>query len=86
MKRLTKALGSRPLETIPLTDADATSALNIVASRLDVARSGTSLSPRDIEQLSRLGGRSSDLEVVSEVHHLSLARLLLVIISASPQS
>jgi hypothetical protein len=86
MKRLAKALGSRPLATIALMDADATSALNIVASRLDGARLGTSLSRSDIEQISRLGGRSSDLDVVSVAHLLFPTRLLLIITPARSQS
>lgn len=65
-KRLAKALGSRPLTTVALTDANATSALNIVSSRLDGVHPSASLSSSDTAQIGLLGGRSSDLSAVRD--------------------
>ncbi|KAF8303080.1 hypothetical protein DL93DRAFT_2102538 [Clavulina sp. PMI_390] len=66
-KRLAKALGTRPLASVALLDADANSALSIVSSRLqevegtDVSRE---LSAKEVEKIGRLGGRSSDLDAL----------------------
>lgn len=83
LKRLTRALGSRPLVTIALMDADAASALNIVSSQLDMK---ASLSSSDVDRIGRLGGRSTDLGAVRNTRPWLFTQVHLIIISAGSQS
>lgn len=82
LKRLTRALGSRPLVTIALMDADAASALNIVSSQLDMK----ALSSSDVDRIGRLGGRSTDLGAVRNTRPWLFTQVHLIIISAGSQS
>lgn len=58
------ALPSKPLNQIPLSDADAESALSFVTEKLHDAGVQEELSHERTKCIERLGGRASDLEVV----------------------
>lgn len=59
-KSLTKALPSKPLNSVSLADADQSNSLSFVADKLK----GQSLTSEDSEQVSKLGGRMVDLETL----------------------
>ncbi|KAJ7366501.1 RNA12 protein-domain-containing protein [Mycena albidolilacea] len=61
-KRLTKALPSKPLNTIPLHDADAASALAFVKRKLEDADIDLEYTREQVASVERLGGRATDLE------------------------
>ncbi|KJA27306.1 hypothetical protein HYPSUDRAFT_62986 [Hypholoma sublateritium FD-334 SS-4] len=61
-KRLTKALPSKPLNSIALSDADASSSLSFVKQKLLDSGSDIGISAQDAQHIERLGGRASDLE------------------------
>ncbi|KAF9234783.1 RNA12 protein-domain-containing protein [Melanogaster broomeanus] len=61
-KLLTRALPTKPLNTISLSDADAETALSFVKQRLRDAGLSNELTPTQIACIERLGGRASDLE------------------------
>lgn len=63
-KRLAKALGTRPIASVALLDADTNSALSIVSSRLREADAETTFTSTEVGLIQRLGGRSSDLDAV----------------------
>lgn len=58
------ALPSKPLNSIPLYDADSSSALSFVQQKLQDAGVKLEYTPADIACVERLGGRASDLETV----------------------
>ncbi|KII88921.1 hypothetical protein PLICRDRAFT_590111 [Plicaturopsis crispa FD-325 SS-3] len=62
VKRLSKALPSKPLNNIALYDADATSALSFVTKKLRDTGVDLELSSQQVTYVQRLGGRASDLE------------------------
>nr|GAT47512.1 predicted protein [Mycena chlorophos] len=67
-KRLAKALPSKPLQTIALSDADAESALAFVKHKLDEARIRLDYTAQQVASIQRLGGRASDLHnLISKV-------------------
>ncbi|KDR81387.1 hypothetical protein GALMADRAFT_58608 [Galerina marginata CBS 339.88] len=61
-KRLAKALPSKPLNSIALSDADPSSSLSFVKQKLRDAGIDIGISSQDIQYVERLGGRASDLE------------------------
>ncbi|KAL0577896.1 mitochondrial escape protein 2 [Marasmius crinis-equi] len=61
-KRLAKALPSKPLNSIPVYDADPATALEYVQKKLKDADVNVKLSNEEVSYIERLGGRSSDLE------------------------
>ncbi|KAF7319445.1 hypothetical protein HMN09_00283000 [Mycena chlorophos] len=72
-KRLAKALPSKPLQTIALSDADTESALAFVKHKLDDARICLDYTAEQIASIQRLGGRASDLhDVRSKLLNLSV--------------
>lgn len=62
LKRLARALPSKPLISIPLYDADAESALAFVKKRLAEADIHIEYAPEQVAHVNQLGGRASDLE------------------------
>ncbi|KAK7048069.1 mitochondrial escape protein 2 [Favolaschia claudopus] len=62
IKRIAKALPSRPLNSITLYDADATSALAFVKRKLEDADINLEYTQQQVASVGRLGGRASDLE------------------------
>lgn len=68
---LSAALPSKPLNTVALSDADASSALKFVQNKLQDAGVDVALNKDQTSYLERVGGRASDLESVS---HLLLIR------------
>ncbi|KAG7086673.1 hypothetical protein E1B28_002613 [Marasmius oreades] len=68
-KRLAKALPSKPLNSIPVYDADPATALDYVHKKLKDADINVQLSREEVTYIERLGGRSSDLE--SLIHKVS---------------
>ncbi|TFK25029.1 exonuclease [Coprinopsis marcescibilis] len=61
-KRLSQSLPSKPLYTIGLSDADASSALSFMKHKLAGAGIDVDFTPKQTEYVQRLGGRTSDLE------------------------
>ncbi|KAG0706364.1 RNA12 protein-domain-containing protein [Suillus ampliporus] len=61
-KLLTRALPSKPLNSIAIYDADAPTALSFVRRRLHNAGITSDLTPAQSKAIERLGGRTSDLE------------------------
>ncbi|KAJ8593905.1 hypothetical protein M405DRAFT_930530 [Rhizopogon salebrosus TDB-379] len=61
-KLLARALPSKPLNSIALSDADAPSALSFVRQRLRDAGITSDLTPAQTKAIECLGGRASDLE------------------------
>ncbi|ORX33380.1 RNA12 protein-domain-containing protein [Kockovaella imperatae] len=61
-KSLTKALPSKPLNTVSLADADYENSLSYVRDKLESSNSALSLADRD--QITKLGGRMVDLETL----------------------
>ena len=59
-KSLTKALPSKPLNSVSLADADQSNSLSFVKDKLK----GQNLTAEDSEQVSKLGGRMVDLETL----------------------
>jgi len=59
------ALPSKPLNSIPLYDADTGSALSFVKQRLRDAGLTAELTKPEVASIECLGGRASDLEIVS---------------------
>jgi hypothetical protein len=59
-KSLTKALPSKPLNSVSLADADQSNSLSFVKDKLK----GQSLSAEDSAQVTKLGGRMVDLETL----------------------
>ncbi|KAF9262196.1 exonuclease [Marasmius fiardii PR-910] len=68
-KTLAKALPSKPLNSIPIYDADPATALDYVQKKLKDADMNITLSREEVSYIERLGGRSSDLE--SLIHKVS---------------
>lgn len=64
---ITVALPSRPLTSIALTDADSDTALKYVTWKLSDAGVERLLQFNDLKIVEKLGGRISDLDVVSRV-------------------
>lgn len=62
---LSLALPSKPLNSIPLYDADTGSSLAFVKQRLCDAGMTTELTAPEVASIECLGGRASDLEIVS---------------------
>lgn len=63
------ALPSKPLNSIPLYDADTGSALAFVKQRLCDAGMTAELTGSEVASIECLGGRASDLEIVSSLTH-----------------
>ncbi|KAF8163083.1 RNA12 protein-domain-containing protein [Crassisporium funariophilum] len=61
-KRLAKALPSKPLNSIALSDADAASSLSFVKQKLHDAGIDIGITGQQTKYVERLGGRASDLE------------------------
>ncbi|KAF9475682.1 hypothetical protein BDN70DRAFT_883451 [Pholiota conissans] len=61
-KRMTKALSSKPLNAIALSDADTSSSLSFVKQKLEDSGASFVISVEDVKHIERLGGRASDLE------------------------
>ncbi|KDQ33744.1 hypothetical protein PLEOSDRAFT_1033437 [Pleurotus ostreatus PC15] len=61
-KRLAKAIPSKPLNSIALSDADTSSALSFVKQRLRDSDIDVHFTKSETELVERLGGRASDLE------------------------
>ncbi|KAI0079001.1 hypothetical protein K474DRAFT_1592893 [Panus rudis PR-1116 ss-1] len=61
-KRIAKALPSKPLSLIALSDADNASALSFVHEKLHDVDVNVDLTAEDVAYVQRLGGRASDLE------------------------
>ncbi|KAJ7871518.1 RNA12 protein-domain-containing protein [Mycena olivaceomarginata] len=61
-KRLAKALPSKPLNAIALSDADAASALAFVKRKLKDADINLEYTREQVASVERLGGRATDLE------------------------
>ncbi|KAJ1307477.1 hypothetical protein OPQ81_001576 [Rhizoctonia solani] len=69
-KRVAKALPSRPLTSIALSDADADTALKYVTWKLSDVGVAQSLRSNDLKIVEKLGGRISDLDtLVSKVRN-----------------
>ncbi|CAE6410859.1 unnamed protein product [Rhizoctonia solani] len=66
-KRVAKALPSRPLTSIALSDADADTALKYVTWKLSDAGLVQSLRSNELKILEKLGGRISDLDTASNL-------------------
>ncbi|KAI9067059.1 hypothetical protein FKP32DRAFT_1664487 [Trametes sanguinea] len=62
VKRLARALPSKPLNQISLSDADNTSAISFVKQKLHDAGVDVNFSQQELAYITRLGGRASDLE------------------------
>lgn len=75
------ALPSKSLNSIPLYDADAGSALAFVKQRLHDAGMIAELTTPEVTSIECLGGRASDLEIVSELT-LSYLKVVLTIASS----
>ncbi|KAI0818814.1 exonuclease [Irpex lacteus] len=63
-KQLARALPSKPLNTVALSDADASSALKFVQNKLQDAGVDVALNKDQTSYLERVGGRASDLESI----------------------
>ncbi|KAI0797741.1 exonuclease [Abortiporus biennis] len=63
-KRLAKALPSKPLNLIALSDADSASALSFVKQKLHDVDVDIDFTKEQVVQVQRLGGRASDLEAL----------------------
>ncbi|KAI0085448.1 exonuclease [Irpex rosettiformis] len=63
-KQLARALPSKPLNTIALSDADSSDALKIVQSKLQDAGVDLIFNKEQTAYLERVGGRASDLESI----------------------
>ncbi|GJE86794.1 exonuclease [Phanerochaete sordida] len=61
-KRLARALPSKPLNLIQLSDADSGSALSFVKQKLHDAGVEIDFQPEQVSYIERLGGRAADLE------------------------
>lgn len=61
------ALPSKPLNSIPLYDADTGSALSFVKQRLRDTGLTAELTKQEVASIECLGGRASDLEIVSRL-------------------
>ncbi|KAJ3533719.1 hypothetical protein NM688_g7243 [Phlebia brevispora] len=61
-KQLAKALPSKPLNIIALSDADSASALSLVKEKLRDANIDTDFGHEETSYIERLGGRAEDLE------------------------
>ncbi|CAE6435290.1 hypothetical protein ACGC1H_002868 [Rhizoctonia solani] len=69
-KRVAKALPSKPLTSIALSDADADTALKYVTWKLSDAGVAQSLHSNELRTVEKLGGRISDLDtLVSKVRN-----------------
>ena len=64
-KRIAKALPSKPLNNIALSDADNASSLSFVKQKLHDGGIDVNFNNEQVSYLQRLGGRASDLESVS---------------------
>lgn len=62
MRRLAKALPSKPLLSISLGDADPATAMTFVRSKISALGPVQSLTPEDEAWVEKLGGRASDLD------------------------
>ena len=80
------ALPTKPLHSVPISDADTKSALAFVAKKLEESGLASSFTTEQTKCISRLGGRSSDLEAVSGAHHCFPVSLLKQMNLAYPQS
>ncbi|KAG6854990.1 hypothetical protein C0991_009813 [Blastosporella zonata] len=61
-KYLAKALPSKPLNSIVLSDADTRSSISFVTQKLLDADVNANFTPQQVVDIERLGGRASDLE------------------------
>ena len=59
------ALPTKPINFVPLSDADPESSLSFVMQKLFDSGIDTGISARQLAYVERLGGRASDLESVS---------------------
>ena len=75
-KTLTRALPSKPLNQIALSDADVDSALTFVTEKLRQVGVNEDLTPERRKSVERLGGRASDLEYVSLILFERLSSLI----------
>ncbi|KAG8988109.1 mitochondrial escape protein 2, partial [Tulasnella sp. 427] len=64
MRRLAKALPSKPLLSISLGDADPATAMAFVRSKITALGPTQSLTPEDEAWIEKLGGRASDLDTL----------------------
>jgi len=71
IKRLAKAMPSKPLNSIALSDADSASSLSFVKQKLHDSGIDIGISGQQAQSVERLGGRASDLESVSPLPYLS---------------
>lgn len=60
------ALPSRPLNSIALADANTRNAIDYITTKLTDMGKGDLLTPSNEEQIGRLGGRLSDLEILTQ--------------------
>ncbi|KAG6811871.1 hypothetical protein H0H92_005447 [Tricholoma furcatifolium] len=63
-KYLAKALPSKPLSSIVLSDADPGSSVSFVKQKLLDVDIKTNFTPKQVAYVERLGGRASDLEIL----------------------
>ncbi|KAK4684547.1 U4/U6 small nuclear ribonucleoprotein PRP31, partial [Tremellales sp. Uapishka_1] len=63
-KSLTKALPSKPLNSVGLADADHSNSLSYVVDKLGVGKEQMPLSVEESQQVAKLGGRMVDLETL----------------------
>ncbi|KZV94062.1 hypothetical protein EXIGLDRAFT_835266 [Exidia glandulosa HHB12029] len=64
VKRLAKAMPTKPLANITLSDADPETAISYVSSRLAEAGHSQTLTKEQIARVQMLGGRASDLQTL----------------------
>ncbi|KAG8984608.1 mitochondrial escape protein 2, partial [Tulasnella sp. 427] len=64
MRRLAKALPSKPLLSISLGDADPATAMAFVRSKISALGPAQGLTPEDEAWIEKLGGRASDLDTL----------------------
>lgn len=57
---------SKPLNAIALSDADSGAAMSFVKQKLHEADVDVDFTSEQVSYIERLGGRASDLEVVSD--------------------
>ena len=62
-----KALPSKPVNIIALSDADSVSALSLVRQKLQDAQIDINFGREETSLVERLGGRAEDLESVSRM-------------------
>ncbi|KAF8519313.1 RNA12 protein-domain-containing protein [Hysterangium stoloniferum] len=68
-KRLAKALPTKPLNAVELSDVDPASSLRYIKQKLQDAGVDYDISPEETKLIERLGGRASDLDtIIHKVH------------------